>query len=255
MWVKNQNSQLCLWSAERLCLVTEHQAGHQVQSVQSVVISALLYGCKTWCPYQRYNCQIDQLQPHHLCFLMKITWQDKVPNTKVLSWAGMPAVSTMVMSAHLHWAGHIARMPDGRLPKNIICGQLSSGAHQWGGQQLQYKDTVHMSDTKANIGPSIWEDLAWDCIQWRNSIKKRVEAAEKGLKETSGESTESTTIELLPLLPHLASPVKYVASNASQGSVYTATPKCTVQTLIEKNHHHLMRWIACRQQTTRKARC
>ena len=52
---------------------------------RAVVISALLYGCATWCPYQRHLHQIDQLQHHHLCFLMKITWQDKVLNTKILS--------------------------------------------------------------------------------------------------------------------------------------------------------------------------
>ena len=33
-WVKNQNSQLWLWSTERLHLVTEHQVGHQVQGIQ-----------------------------------------------------------------------------------------------------------------------------------------------------------------------------------------------------------------------------
>ena len=91
---------------------------------RAVVISVLLYGCETWCPYQRHLHQIDQLQQHHLHFLMTITWQDKVPNTKVLSQAGMPAVSTMVMSVKLHWAGPMARMPDGRLPKDIMYGQL-----------------------------------------------------------------------------------------------------------------------------------
>ena len=40
---------------------------------RAVVISALLYGCETWCPYQTHLCQTDQLQQHHLCFLMKIT--------------------------------------------------------------------------------------------------------------------------------------------------------------------------------------
>ena len=40
---------------------------------RAVVITALLYGCKAWCPYQRHLCQIDQLQQHHPCSLMKIT--------------------------------------------------------------------------------------------------------------------------------------------------------------------------------------
>ena len=64
---------------------------------RAVVISSLLYRCEAWYPYQRHICQIDQLQQHHLCSLMKITWWDKVPNTEVLSQAGVPAVSTMML--------------------------------------------------------------------------------------------------------------------------------------------------------------
>ena len=52
---------------------------------RAVVISALLFGCEVWCPYQRHLHQIDQLQQHYLCSLMKITWWDNVPNTEVLS--------------------------------------------------------------------------------------------------------------------------------------------------------------------------
>ena len=85
---------------------------------RTVVISALLYGCEVWCPYQRHLCQFDQLQQHHLHSPMKITWWNKVLNTEVLSWARMPAVSTMALLAQLCWVGHVVRMPEGRLPKD-----------------------------------------------------------------------------------------------------------------------------------------
>ena len=51
---------------------------------------------------------------------MKINWIDKVSNTRVLSGAGMATVSTLVMAAQPCWAGHIVRMPDGKLPMDIM---------------------------------------------------------------------------------------------------------------------------------------
>ena len=66
----------CIWS-QNIRLATKYKVN------RAVVISALLYRCEVWFPYQRHLCQIDQLQQHHLCSLMKITWWDKVPNTEV----------------------------------------------------------------------------------------------------------------------------------------------------------------------------
>ena len=133
----------------------------------------------------------------------------------------MPAVLTIVMSAQLCWAGHIVRMPDGRLPKDIMHGQLSSDAHKWWGQQLWYKDILHRSLRKANIAPSTWEDLVQDHIQWRNTVRKGVEAVEKGVKEASEEKHRKHHNRT----PAIAAPpgltCKYVASSSSQGSVYT----------------------------------
>ena len=74
---------------------------------------------------------------------------------------------------------------------------------------------------------------------WGTPSGKGVEAAEKVLKEASEEKHRKHNNRTLPLLPYLASPAKYVASSASQWLVYTATLKCTVQTLLERNHHHL----------------
>ena len=71
----------------------------------------------------------------------------------------------------------------------------------------------------------------------------------RGSRRQQGKGTESITTKLLLLLHHWASPTKYAASSACQRLVCTATPECNVQTLLsERNHHHLMWWIAMNKQ-------
>ncbi|KAJ8021118.1 hypothetical protein HOLleu_40897 [Holothuria leucospilota] len=149
---------------------------------RAVVISTLLYGCETWCPYQKHLRQLDQLQQRHLPSLMRITWQDRIANTEVLTRAGMPAASTLVMSAQLRWPGHVVRMADGRLPKDLLYGQLSSGSRRRGGQKLRFKDCLHKSLKRAGIDSISWEELAQDRTKWRTIIRKGAKVAEDSLR-------------------------------------------------------------------------
>ena len=47
--------------------------------------------------------------------------------TEVLTRTKMPAALTLVMKAQLRWTGRVVRMEDGRLPKDILYGQLTVG--------------------------------------------------------------------------------------------------------------------------------
>ena len=44
------------------------------------------------------------------------------------------------------WAGHVRRMPDTRVPKQLLYAELSSGKRKTGGQWKRYKDQL-----KANL--------------------------------------------------------------------------------------------------------
>ena len=58
--------------------------------------------------------------------LLSIKWQEKIPVTEVFTRAGLPSVYTTVMKSQFRWAGHIARMPDHRLSKKLLFGELRS---------------------------------------------------------------------------------------------------------------------------------
>ena len=43
------------------------------------------------------------------------------------------------------WTGHVTRMPEERLPKKILYGELEMGKRSHSGQKMRYKDTLKAS--------------------------------------------------------------------------------------------------------------
>ena len=101
----------------------------------------LLYACETWTVYQRHAKKLDF---HLSCLrkLLKIRWQDKIPDTEVLKKANMQSVHTLLKHAQLRWTGHVTIMPDERLLKKVLYGELQEGKRPQGGQKKRYKHTL-----------------------------------------------------------------------------------------------------------------
>ena len=71
-----------------------------------------------------------------------------VPNAQVLECAGRPTMYTLLRQRRLSWLGHVRRMEDGRITKDILYGELASGKGSVGRLQLRCKD-VCKRDLKA----------------------------------------------------------------------------------------------------------
>ena len=41
---------------------------------------------------------------------LAITWSDRVPNTEVLTHAGIPSTFTLLVQRRLRWLGHVRRL-------------------------------------------------------------------------------------------------------------------------------------------------
>ena len=55
---------------------------------------------------------------------------------------GSTYVHTLLKLAQLRWTGHVTRMPDERLPKKVLYGELQEGKRSQGGQKKRYKDPL-----------------------------------------------------------------------------------------------------------------
>ena len=84
---------------------------------------------------------------------------------------------TLLRYRRLRWLGHVNLMEDGRIPKDILCGELASGRRTKGRPQLRYK-----RDKKAlDINTESQEDLAADRMRWRSTLSQHLKSVEEKL--------------------------------------------------------------------------
>ena len=89
----------------------------------------------------------------------RIKRQDKIPDSEVLRRASILSIHTLLQKAQLRWAGHVVRMPDSRLPKQLLYGELSKRKRSAGGQKERCKDSLKVSVKSFGICENTWESL------------------------------------------------------------------------------------------------
>ena len=77
---------------------------------RAIILSILLYGAETWKVYRRHVKKLHAFMMRHLRSIMKIRWQDKVTNIKVLKWAGLSSMEDFLIRKNLRWIGHPLRI-------------------------------------------------------------------------------------------------------------------------------------------------
>ena len=138
----------------------------------AVVVPSLLYACETWTYYRRHIRLLDNFHLKCLKRILRIKWQDKISNVEVLKRANTVGMEAFLMKAQLRWIGHVVRMGDDRLPKQILYSQIKSSKRMPGGQLLRYKDNLRNTLKKCHIDPVCWENLCNDRASWRGGISE-----------------------------------------------------------------------------------
>ncbi|XP_047485900.1 uncharacterized protein LOC125036983 [Penaeus chinensis] len=87
----------------------------------------------------------------------------------------------------LRWLGHVRRMEVGRIPKDILYGELTTGKRSIGRPQLRFKDMCKRDMKALDINTDTWEDLASDRSSWRSTLHEKLQAGEGKLAEAEAE--------------------------------------------------------------------
>ena len=139
----------------------------KINVYKAVVLSSLLYGCETWTLYRKHIKRLDQFHMRCLRRILKVSWQDHISNTEILQRSRLFGIEAYIMQCQLRWAGHVARMSDERIPKQLLFSELCEGVRARGRPVLRFKDTLKSALSACSIEPSTWPTYATDRSSWR----------------------------------------------------------------------------------------
>ena len=139
----------------------------------ALVLTILLYGSECWSLTEKlYN----RLRAFHfrcvrsMCRVTRLhTRRHHISNADLLRRTGLQTIDAYISKRQLRWAGHVARMPNSRLPRKM----LSCWVHHKrprGAPQMTYGRSLRKLLRKAQIPVRNWYELAQDRAQWRELI-------------------------------------------------------------------------------------
>ena len=76
----------------------------KIKVYNAAVIPSLLYSTEALTLNERHLKQLTAVQTRHLRYFLGITWQDKVPNTKVMEATMSESVEVKMTASQLRWA-------------------------------------------------------------------------------------------------------------------------------------------------------
>ena len=116
----------------------------------------------------RHFVRMRRVQQRHLRAILRVPYTDRITNDQILDRAGVPDIEIIVRKMQLLWAGHVARMSDDRIPKQLLFAELTTGTV--GRPLLRWKDSLKDTLKQSNISTTQWQDTATDRSTWRRSV-------------------------------------------------------------------------------------
>nr|VZI18812.1 unnamed protein product [Spirometra erinaceieuropaei] len=140
--------QSTVWNRHGLQLSTK------LKMCKAVILPTLLYGAQTWTVYTRQARRLNHFHLSCLRRVLRLNWQDRIPDTEVLERTGILSIYSMLRQMQLRWSGHMVRMDDERLPKRLFYGDVATGSRRQGGQ-IRRRSCLLLQDYFLGLGSSL----------------------------------------------------------------------------------------------------
>ena len=132
---------------------------------------------------------LEQFQQRILRAILGVHWQDRITNAHILEQADTTSIEAYIVTSQLSWAGHVRRMPDTRVPKQLPFAEFSSGKQKTSGQWKFCKDQLKANLNKCEMDLQL-ETTADDRAYWRRTSRMGVANLEQRRITTETEKRE-----------------------------------------------------------------
>ena len=141
---------------------------------QDCVLFTLLYGSGTWTLYSKQERKLNTCYMGCLKKILNRKWQDGVSNIDILRRKQVPSIYEILRLNRLGWLGHVSRMEEERLPRQVLYGDQSDSNRPVSRPKIQFKDVCKASLRDFLIDIDSWEETTVDRQQWTALIRRGV---------------------------------------------------------------------------------
>ena len=106
-------------------------------------MTVVKYGSEAWALRKVDENLLDAFQRNCLRIVLGTRLTDRISNSTLCKKCGSIPLSRAIMKERLRWLGHVLRMKDDRLPKNVIFGQPSGATRKACSPCLGWKDVIN----------------------------------------------------------------------------------------------------------------
>ena len=144
---------------------------------QACVLSVLLYGSESWSPIARDCKRLDAFHNRCIRNILGITnqqqWTQRITSRSLRQrWGDTETATDKVFKRRVQWLGHLARMPDSRMPKISLFSWLPQPRPR-GGPRKRWKDVIRKDLQSMEVAEDEWFDVATASrAAWRNIYRE-----------------------------------------------------------------------------------
>jgi hypothetical protein len=161
----------CYYSAQNLLSSRLISKNLKMEICKTEILPIVLYGCGTWSLtlWEEHRLRVFQNRVLRKIFGPKREedglWR-KLYNDELHSLYSSPNIVTVIKSRRMRWAGHVARMKEGRGVYRVLIGR-PEGKRPLGRPRRRCEDNIKMDLGEIGIDGANWIQLAQDRVHWR----------------------------------------------------------------------------------------
>ena len=144
----------------------------KIKIYRTIILPVVLYGCETWSLTLRDERRLRVFENRVLRRVFgpkrdEVTGElRKLHNEELSDLYSLPNIVRVVNSRRMRWAGHVARMGEGRGVHRVLIGK-PEGKRPLGRPRRRWEDNIKIDLQEVGGSCGEWMELAQDRDRWR----------------------------------------------------------------------------------------